>query len=45
MDEEVFLWESDDFARHCVTEFFGREDLLDEEWDRERHRDLDARRH
>jgi aminoglycoside/choline kinase family phosphotransferase len=36
MDEEMFLWESDYFARHCVTEFFGREDLLDEKWDRER---------
>jgi aminoglycoside/choline kinase family phosphotransferase len=36
MDREMFLWESDYFAAHCITEYFGREDLLDSHWSRER---------
>jgi N-acetylmuramate 1-kinase len=36
LDEEVFLWESEYFARHCVTEFFGCERCLNETWERER---------
>ncbi len=36
LDEEVFLWESDYFARHCVTEFFGCERFLGAEWQRQR---------
>ena len=36
MDEEMFLWESGYFARHCVTEFFARESLLSPNWEKER---------
>ena len=36
MDKEQFLWESDYFARHCVTLFCGREALLDSAWESER---------
>jgi len=36
MDLEMFLWESDYFALHCVTEFFGCEDALTEQWHSER---------
>ncbi len=36
MDEEMFLWETDYFAEHCVTEYFGCEDVLDECWEEQR---------
>lgn len=36
MDEEMFLWESEYFATHCVTDFFGKENLLSPEWEEER---------
>lgn len=36
MDAEMFLWETDYFAQHCVTGFFGREALLDHGWECER---------
>ena len=36
MDTEMFLWESSYFATHCVTEFFGLEGLLSEEWEHDR---------
>jgi N-acetylmuramate 1-kinase len=36
MDLEVFLWESKYFSVHCITEFFGCENLLNEEWEKER---------
>jgi N-acetylmuramate 1-kinase len=36
MDLEVFLWESRYFAVHCVTEFFGYDDLLAKKWEKER---------
>jgi len=42
LDEETFIWESDYFARHCVTEYFARENLLSPQWEKER-RHLAAR--
>ena len=36
MDEETFLWETGYFARYCVTDYCGREGILDEQWERER---------
>ncbi|MBD3346108.1 MAG: phosphotransferase [Chitinivibrionales bacterium] len=36
MDEAMFLWESDYFGTHCVTEFAGCDDLLDDRWEKER---------
>jgi N-acetylmuramate 1-kinase len=36
MDKEMFLWESDYFARHCVGDFFGLDAMLDDTWERER---------
>lgn len=45
MDEEMFLWETDYFAEHCVTEYFGCEEALDQCWEQERERlALDASR-
>ncbi|MFP4013554.1 MAG: aminoglycoside phosphotransferase family protein [Chitinispirillaceae bacterium] len=38
MDLDVFIWESAYFARHCVTEYFGQEHCLTEEWEEERSR-------
>ena len=38
MDLEVFLWESNYFSVHCVTEFFGCDSLLDAAWETERAR-------
>ncbi len=38
LDKEMFLWETDYFATHCVSEYFGRDALLSMEWDRERNR-------
>ncbi len=38
MDLDIFLWESAYFARHCATEFFGKENFLTSEWEEERHR-------
>jgi N-acetylmuramate 1-kinase len=38
MDLDMFLWESDYFAQHCVTEYFGCEKLLDTAWHDERRR-------
>lgn len=32
MDEELFLWESGYFSTHCVTEFFGCDKLLTNNW-------------
>ncbi|MFP4416979.1 MAG: aminoglycoside phosphotransferase family protein [Chitinivibrionales bacterium] len=37
-DVELFEWESDYFARHCVVEYFGLEKLLDKRWEAERQR-------
>jgi aminoglycoside/choline kinase family phosphotransferase len=38
MDHEVFLWESRYFAQHCVTEYFGLDQMLDAAWEKERER-------
>jgi hypothetical protein len=38
MDLEVFLWESNYFGIHCVTEFFGCDSLLGAAWEKERMR-------
>jgi aminoglycoside/choline kinase family phosphotransferase len=38
MDEAMFMWESGYFALHCVTEYFGREAVLDDAWQKERGR-------
>jgi aminoglycoside/choline kinase family phosphotransferase len=38
MDLEMFLWESEYFARYCVTEYFGEERLLGGTWERLRRR-------
>jgi aminoglycoside/choline kinase family phosphotransferase len=38
MDEEMFLWETDYFALHCVTEYCGRERMLTPDWQSERLR-------
>ncbi|MDD5674256.1 MAG: phosphotransferase [Chitinivibrionales bacterium] len=38
MDEAMFLWESDYFATHCVTEFFGQDKLLGDGWQQERYK-------
>ena len=38
MDLEVFLWESSYFSQHCVTGYYGKEDLLTAEWEEERLR-------
>ena len=38
MDLEVFLWESKYFSVHCITEFFGCDNLLNKEWEKERMR-------
>ncbi len=36
MDEEMFIWESDYFALHCVSEFYGCDKGLSGEWHKER---------
>jgi aminoglycoside/choline kinase family phosphotransferase len=36
MDREMFLWETDYFARHCVGDFFGCEAMLNDKWEKER---------
>ncbi len=36
MDREMFLWESDYFAQHCVRDFFGCDAMLDDNWEKER---------
>jgi hypothetical protein len=36
MDKEMFLWESDYFARHCVGDYFGLDAMLDDKWEKER---------
>lgn len=38
MDYDTFLWESDYFARFCVTDFCASENLLDNNWEVERER-------
>jgi aminoglycoside/choline kinase family phosphotransferase len=38
MDLDVFLWESKYFSVHCVSEFFGCDNLLGKEWEKERMR-------
>ncbi len=38
MDVETFLWETSYFARHCVVEFFAKEELLTAEWENERRK-------
>jgi aminoglycoside/choline kinase family phosphotransferase len=42
MDVEAFLWETSYFARHCVVEFFAKEDLLTAGWEEERRRMADS---
>ncbi len=37
LDREMFLWETDYFATHCVSEYFGLDSLLSSEWDHERN--------
>jgi aminoglycoside/choline kinase family phosphotransferase len=32
MDEDMFLWESGYFSKHCATEYFGLEKMLDASW-------------
>lgn len=36
MDREMFLWESDYFAQHCVSDYFGCEKKLNDKWEKER---------
>jgi hypothetical protein len=36
MDLDMYLWETEYFATHCVREFLGLECLLDSAWERER---------
>lgn len=36
LDSKMYLWESDYFAKHCVSEYFGLDSLLTSEWQRER---------
>ncbi len=36
MDKEMFLWESQYFADHCVKEFFGCDSVLPDQWEKER---------
>jgi N-acetylmuramate 1-kinase len=36
MDLEMFMWESEYFAAHCVTEYFGLDEMLGSHWERER---------
>lgn len=38
LDKEMFLWETDYFAAHCVSEYFGLDALLTDEWHIERNR-------
>lgn len=38
LDKEVFLWETDYFAQHCVREYFGLESMLNRQWLDERMR-------
>lgn len=38
MDVATFLWETDYFARFCVTDFCGEEKHLSQEWEQERTR-------
>lgn len=38
MDIEMFLWESEYFSVHCITEYFGGENLLSDGWEKERLR-------
>ena len=38
LDKEVFLWETDYFAAHCVSEYFGLDSLITPEWEKERIR-------
>ncbi|MCL2182843.1 MAG: phosphotransferase [Chitinispirillia bacterium] len=38
MDLDVYLWESAYFAQHCVTGFFGKEEMLTGAWEDERRR-------
>ncbi|MFW5774972.1 MAG: phosphotransferase [Chitinivibrionales bacterium] len=38
MDVGMFEWESDYFARHCMVEYFGLENLLGKHWEAERKR-------
>jgi aminoglycoside/choline kinase family phosphotransferase len=36
MDREMFLWESDYFAQHCVRDYFGSDAMLNDTWEKER---------
>ena len=36
LDKEMFLWETDYFAKHCVSEYFGLDSILTSEWELER---------
>lgn len=36
LDKDMFLWETDYFARHCISEYFGLDSILTSEWERER---------
>lgn len=36
MDKEMFLWESQYFADHCVKEYFGCDHVLTNAWEKER---------
>lgn len=38
MDQEMFLWESDYFAEHCVRDYFGLDAMLTSAWEQERGR-------
>ncbi len=42
MDKDMFLWESEYFAEHCVAEFCGLDALLTKSWERERRRIAEA---
>lgn len=42
MDKEMFLWETDYFATHCVSEYFGLDSMLNDQWDIDREKLADS---
>lgn len=38
LDRNMFLWETDYFVTHCVSEYCGLDTLLTDEWESERNR-------
>jgi aminoglycoside/choline kinase family phosphotransferase len=42
LDKDMLLWETDYFATHCVSDYFGLDALLIPEWESERNRLADS---